>query len=496
MTSDMESSSDSPSTSHSLDECRDVMLPRRNSSSRKRKRKKDDCCGTCHKISKSVKSTEEHERVSDWKIYKLDKIGLSYKSQSSTVDDFFRTVEKFGFGPLSDEKREVSLSLTRLTKEIMTDTSFNMTRKENAAYCIGELEKCVEVTREIKPVWGKLVTEGQLSWYHAQSLVYLLNFYEQLTLFLRARSMVTAHPPVKANYTALLSSFVHIFLLKAKQGAELRCVTSIEGEPTSAVPDLRLVNIGSMQDIERNFTVCVINVVEVKKTRRRGDSLEGCDICSAVWDDLLARHAGCLLLEYPNTQYASKDCDTKVIQGIICMETQLIFTWLEVSDVHYADIKEGNVSEKMRDTPRGRSADIKEGNVSEKMRDTPRGRSADIKEGNVSEKMRDTPRGRSADIKEGNVSEKMRDTPRGRSAGIKEGNVSEKMKDTLRGRSADIKEGNVSEKMRDTPRGRRGMISYTRPYDYLLKDDREQILEFLYRLGLQSEGKSTADIKN
>lgn len=68
----------------------------------------------------------------------------------------------------------------------------------------------------------------------------------------------------------------------------------------------------------------ILVYLKVKKTRRRGDSLEGCDICSAVWDDLLARHAGCLLLEYPNTQYASKDCDTKVIQGIICMEMQVL----------------------------------------------------------------------------------------------------------------------------------------------------------------------------
>jgi hypothetical protein len=48
-------------------------------------------------------------------------------------------------------------------------------------------------------------------------------------------------------------------------------------------------------------------------------------VYSAVPEDLLAQHAGSLLLEYPNTQYASRDRETKVIQGVICMETQ-VFT--------------------------------------------------------------------------------------------------------------------------------------------------------------------------
>jgi hypothetical protein len=59
--------------------------------------------------------------------------------------------------------------------------------------------------------------------------------------------------------------------------------------------------------------------------RRRRESGEKFDVYSAVGEDLLAQHAGSLLLEYPNTQYACRDQDSKVIQGIICMETQ-VFT--------------------------------------------------------------------------------------------------------------------------------------------------------------------------
>jgi hypothetical protein len=152
-----DSSYSQPSTSRSLDEWESDVItsPRKNTKPRKRKRAEDDCCGIYSEIS-----DVQYKSVSDWKICKLDRICLSYKRQSSIFDDFFRLVGKFGFEPLADEMREVLNSLTRLTK----NTSFNVRRIENKAYCVGELEKCVEVTREIRTVWNKLMTERRLSW--------------------------------------------------------------------------------------------------------------------------------------------------------------------------------------------------------------------------------------------------------------------------------------------------------------------------------------------
>ncbi|XP_061181516.1 uncharacterized protein LOC133190061 [Saccostrea echinata] len=366
-----------------------------------RKRKtKDDSYGRDFKIARGSQS--KGESVSNWKIHKLDKLGLSYKNHTSNFQDFFKVVKKFGFGPLSEEKKSILESLTELIKKAMSKTSFNIRRKENAEYCKGELKSCIEVTEEIKPLWDNLVTEGKLTWYHTQILVHLLNFYEQFTLFLRTRCVANTCPPVEANYTALLASFVEIFLLRAKQGGEFKSIVNINGVPTSAAPALRLVNVGSLQDIERNLCLCVIAVVEVKRTAKRSGSSEKFDIHSALWDDVLAQHAGELLLEYQNTQYASKDCDTKVILGFICLETTLIFTWLELSDIHYADIKEGNL---------------------------------------------------------------------------------------LQDDSKDEDEKEIKDKKES------GKISYTKPYDYLLKEDREQILDFLYELAFQSEERFSASKK-
>ncbi|XP_062599290.1 uncharacterized protein LOC134260760 isoform X1 [Saccostrea cucullata] len=363
-----------------------------------RKRKtKDDYHGRDYKIARGSQSYSIGECVSNWKIERLDKLGLSYKNHTSNFKDFFKVVEKFGFGPLSEEKKSILESLTELTKKAMSKTSFNMTRKENTEYCKGELGSCIEVTEEIKPLWDSLVSKGELTWYHTQILVHLLNFYEQLTLFLRARCVTYTHPPVEANYRALLASFVKIFLLRAKQGEELRSTVNINGVPSSTAPALRLVNVGGLQDIERNLCLCVISVV--KRSVRRSGSPERFDIHSALSDDILAQHAGELLLEYQNTQYASKDCDSKVMLGIICLETTLVFTWLELGDIHYADIKEGNLFQKD---------------------------------------------------------------------------------------STNRDEPEIQDKKES------GEISYTRPYDYLLREDREQILEFLYELAFQSEEKLSA----
>ncbi|XP_062599291.1 uncharacterized protein LOC134260760 isoform X2 [Saccostrea cucullata] len=303
-----------------------------------RKRKtKDDYHGRDYKIARGSQSYSIGECVSNWKIERLDKLGLSYKNHTSNFKDFFKVVEKFGFGPLSEEKKSILESLTELTKKAMSKTSFNMTRKENTEYCKGELGSCIEVTEEIKPLWDSLVSKGELTWYHTQILVHLLNFYEQLTLFLRARCVTYTHPPVEANYRALLASFVKIFLLRAKQGEELRSTVNINGVPSSTAPALRLVNVGGLQDIERNLCLCVISV--------------------------------------------------------------LVFTWLELGDIHYADIKEGNLFQKD---------------------------------------------------------------------------------------STNRDEPEIQDKKES------GEISYTRPYDYLLREDREQILEFLYELAFQSEEKLSA----
>lgn len=305
------------------------------------------------------------------------------------------------------------------------------------------LEKCEKTLQSIDNELNSPPRESKLL---VLSQSAIRRFYICLKEFLiqSDRTLAKEKPITEQSYTELCCKFLEIFLLNVRSGAMEKSVMMIKGVRNSSVPDLRLtLPVPSISSFGQTSSVVVIGVVEVKPDYDETVHSESFQIVKAVKNKILGQHAGELLLDLKMSVLA----EIGAIFGIICMRTNLIFTCLKMSWKHYESIK-----------MYGEDVTIK-------------GMTFDEEEEEEEEE---------DDEKE-----------------EEEEKTKEKNEKTLsKAKTHQVQSVNTSENLdpkiverKEVPKNERrsGTIFYTRPYNYLIKDDRNQIKEFLFWLGVQVE---------
>lgn len=217
---------------------------------------------------------------------------------------------------------------------------------------------------------------------------------------------------------------------------------TIKGVKSSSDPDLRAtVPVSSFGRIS---SVLVINVEEMKPDYKHRVPAGPFQITEAVQHRVLEQHASQLLLDFKMSVFA----DIGAIFGIICMRTSLIFTCLKMSWKHYELIKMHGEDV----TKKGMAFEEDDEEV-----ENERKRLCTRKEEEESESKRLCTRNEESESKR---------------------QCTRKEKTSKDSKTKERNEAKTKQS---------GTVFYTTPYDYLVKEDRQQITEFLFRLGVHVE---------
>lgn len=303
------------------------------------------------------------------------------------------------------------------------------------------LQKCDETLQSVDVHLNNPPTNSKLL---VLSQAALHRFYIGLREFLIESDQILAKekPIPKHLYTNLCSKFMEIFLLNVRSGLLESSGMTIKGVKSSSDPDLRAtVPVSSFGRIS---SVLVINVEEMKPDYKHRVPAGPFQITEAVQHRVLEQHASQLLLDFKMSVFA----DIGAIFGIICMRTSLIFTCLKMSWKHYELIKMHGEDV----TKKGMAFEEDDEEV-----ENERKRLCTRKEEEESESKRLCTRNEESESKR---------------------QCTRKEKTSKDSKTKERNEAKTKQS---------GTVFYTTPYDYLVKEDRQQITEFLFRLGVHVE---------
>ncbi|XP_078339328.1 uncharacterized protein LOC144627178 isoform X2 [Crassostrea virginica] len=323
-----------------------------------------------YKRRKSSPASSSRSNVSN----QCSSTASSGKSQTESVSYWMRQrAEKMG------KNKQILDSLVKFIKEkLKRTTELNDPVTEGLARSLRNIKLCEKMLEDTE---NSVIDEPDqnLKWYLSRSLMKIEEFYGELLAFLRNRSF-RPKEIAETDFTKLLSKFLEICLLNVDFLPEKR-VMEINGVPTASVPDLR-INFNEDQ-------MTVIGVVEVKGMRlKKVPSDKKFSIQGVLNDRVLGQHAGELLVDHKESTFG-----VEAVLGILCMQTTILFTLLEVSKDHLRRI-------------------------------------------------------------------------------VEDGEIEQRKQ--------------VKRKVGEDDAKNSGIILYTKPYDYLKEEDREEVIEFLVWLGLQT----------
>ncbi|XP_078337521.1 uncharacterized protein LOC111138388 isoform X2 [Crassostrea virginica] len=319
------------------------------------------------------------ESVSYWMIERAESLGIFYAKESTDIAEFYKIskkcpVDEWFVYPFTGKNKHILDSLAMFAKEKLKRTS--------------EFNRPLTLFQTIKQ---DLQYAGEL-----KRCEEILNEIENSEID-KSDQQLNCYIPEKR-------------------------ALEINGVPTASIPDLRII-------ARRQDTTSLVAVVEVKvmtlKERKSHDKFR---IQEVINDRVLGQLAGELLLDKGASVFG------RVVLGILCMQTSMIFTYMEISDAHMQRIVEvGEVEDRLALVKEGRGSQSRA-----KMED----------EHTVTNEERE---GRDSDS------------------------------------NTEREDWNSScESESDNSAESSGIIHYTKPYDYMNAEDREEIIEFLIWLGLQS----------
>ncbi|XP_078339664.1 uncharacterized protein LOC111108463 isoform X3 [Crassostrea virginica] len=306
-----------------------------------KRRKSSPACSSRSNVSNPCSSTassgkSQTENVSYWMRQRAEKMGIFYATEATDITEFYKISEKWEVEesiiyPFTGKNKQILDSLVKFIKEkLKRTTELNDPVTEGLARSLRNIKLCEKMLEDTE---NSVIDEPDqnLKWYLSRSLMKIEEFYVELLSFLRKQSF-RPKQIAETDFTKLLSKFLEICLLNVDILPDKR-VMEINGVPTASVPDLLI----------KFHQELVIGVVEVKGMRlKKGPSDKKFSIQGVLNDRVLGQHAGELLVDHKESLFG-----VEAVLGILCMQTTIVFTLLEVSKDHLKRIVEdGEVEQK------------------------------------------------------------------------------------------------------------------------------------------------------
>ncbi|XP_048749290.2 uncharacterized protein LOC125661348 isoform X2 [Ostrea edulis] len=254
--------------------------------------------------------------VSSWTRHVANKLGIVYHKKPTDVAEFFKISEgsrEFIY-PFKGENKQILDSLVSVTqKKLCKARKLNGTVfSEEAAQCISYLHAAAsfqEIMADLDKLEKEASNQSSESRYLRRSHIKLEEFFMQLNKFYIKRGDELSKKEVTCKRTMKIGDI-----------------------SATSVPDLCFWAPFPLAYFTC-YSIGVVTVTEVKVEQKEQGDDESFDISTAVCDQVLGQHAGELLLEIRDSAFEN------VALGIICMQTKIIFTHLEIGQEHLAMIQ-------------------------------------------------------------------------------------------------------------------------------------------------------------
>ncbi|XP_062590498.1 uncharacterized protein LOC134252077 isoform X2 [Saccostrea cucullata] len=341
-------------------------------SSRKRKlsqRSRSQSCDSDDSYSTNDSRSQSHERgnsyrsdVSKWNINTLEPFGIFYDEKATELTELTKcvleklySVEFYGIknrAAFWTKLLEIKECLIESTKKCMSPfnedlESIIMSPK------IEEIENClIHARRNIKEEFMSMRIGSSSSEFlsrHLFSLWYagITEFIEYYSDFIQG--LVSGQRTgVEGAFIQLLTLFSKILLLNPVRGdAWQKTEMRLNGEDMTSTPDIRYTVLGEPTRFTTCSSLITGTVGEVNMwPHYKSDNVD--DFCikdkklqSQAVENMLGQHGGELLVEVMNSAIPN----TSV--GIICVQTKIIFTRLDLSTEHCRKLRN---ADKLEDT--------------------------------------------------------------------------------------------------------------------------------------------------
>ncbi|XP_071149444.1 uncharacterized protein [Mytilus edulis] len=276
------------------------------------------------------------KNVSDWTIFDLDKLAISYdRTAKPTPSDVLQLVtDKTGFyGNLTIEQQEVMKVITdNLVFDLEIDEE-NLKQQQYMEGIITELRLTEDklLQKQMEPISS-----------HKQFMIcsYALDFLTEVkrVIYKMADYNLGKETVPESFYTSLTSSFARICQLTPVPGLLYKTKLQIDTVEVTSIPDLVL-------EKKKNITSAssVVSIIEVKKAvitkaeenkEDKDDKKSKADIQHWLSEKVLGQHGGELLLAWNSVE-------TEYVPGMIAVGTKIYFTLLHISLNHVRTLGPG-----------------------------------------------------------------------------------------------------------------------------------------------------------
>ncbi|XP_048750468.2 uncharacterized protein LOC125662331 isoform X1 [Ostrea edulis] len=314
--------------------------------------------------TKYKKPQHDADSVSNWTTKTLNEYGIMYKNNPVTIEEFTNTIKSKANEVCEKTDPDFLSTLVMLSKRGLA-FSLDIPERVKENKLSESSDKVLQILRDFdafvneilekeEKYIGSEVRNKTLFFTWTYSVRSFLNYYKKFLEIVNislAESMLTK-PVMEAHLHELFMVFSRIFFLEPELGSKEVKRLIIGTKVVSCIPDVRFTCLNPQKhgvlmmltEGKKDESFRENKSFESRRTRRSSESSVESDddsgnyIHSLLDIHVLGRHGGELLSELRTSAFAPT-----MVFGCICVETEIIFTYLEMKGDHLNKIVfEGN----------------------------------------------------------------------------------------------------------------------------------------------------------